>query len=532
MKFYTLLTTIFLLFTTNLSIGQATFDIHLEPFNINGFTGIQSFAFGQDDGKIVLIGGRKQGLHRRQPWASFDVAGNNTDILVIDPQAEEVWAATVNTLPTGLKEQLQSTNMEFYQAGDYLYIIGGYGFSATNNDHITYPNLTAIRVDSLINSIINGTSMTPHFRQITDDYFAVTGGQIGLLNDVYYLAGGQKFTGRYNPMNGPTFVQAYTNSIRRFKIIDDGVNLSFQDIGSWVDAMNLHRRDYNMLPQIFPNGNYGYTMFSGVFQQTLDLPFLNSVDFDSTGYAVNNTFTQYLNHYHSAKIAVYDADNEAMHNVFMGGIAQYYLDANDNLIQDDDVPFVTTIGRVSRFSDSTMTEEKLGNMPDLLGAGAEFVLAENVPTFGHDIIDLQALNGDSVLVGYVLGGIKSSQPNIFFINTGTESEAHSTLYKVYLISSGLTATKVTGPTKQLTSWEIYPNPVKDAFKFQFDLKANAKVEAYLSNVNSEIIMETNLGTLDAGEHEFTVTLEDQISGIYFMSILVNGRLFTKAILVE
>lgn len=532
MKLHHLLIVTFLLFTTNISIGQATFDIHLEPFNISGFTGIQSFAFGQDNGKIVLIGGRKQGLHRRQPWASFDVSGNNTDILVIDPQTEQLWAATVNTLPTGLKEQLQSTNMQFHQEGDYLYIMGGYGFSATNNDHVTYGNLTAIRVDSLINSIVNGTAIASHFRQISDDYFAVTGGQIGLLDGVYYLAGGQKFTGRYNPMNGPSFVQAYTNAIKRFTITDDGVNLSFQDMGSWVDAMNLHRRDYNMLPQIFPNGDYGFTMFSGVFQQTLDLPFLNSVDFDSTGYTVNNTFTQYLNHYHSGKMAVYDSTNKAMHNVFMGGIAQYYLDDNDNLIQDDDVPFVTTIGRVSRFADSTITEEKMGDMPDLLGAGAEFVMAENTPNFGHDIIDLQQLSGDSVLVGYVLGGIKSSQPNIFFINTGTESEAHSTLYKVYLIPSGLTATKVPEPTNHLTTWKIYPNPVKDSFKFQFDLEETAKVEAYLSDRTSEIIMETDLGTLAAGQHEFTVMLENQVSGIYFMSILVNGRLYTKAVLVE
>jgi hypothetical protein len=524
-------TTIFLLLI-QFTYAQADFNIHLEPFNINGFTGIQSFAFGQNEGKILLVGGRKDGLHQRQPFAAFDAAGNNTDILVIDPETEQLWTATLNGLPTAIKEQLQSTNMEFYQNGDYLYIIGGYGYSASNNDHITYDKLTAIHVPNLIAAIVNGATITPHFRQITNNLFAVTGGQIGQLNGVYYLAGGQKFTGRYNPMNGPSFVQAYTNAIKRFKIIDDGVNLSVQDLGNWNDAMNLHRRDYNMLPQIFPDGKYGFTMFSGVFQQTLDLPFLNTVDFDSTSYAVNNTFLQYLNHYHSAKMAIYDSSNAVMHNVFLGGIAQYYLDINGNLVQDNNVPFVKTIGRVSRFSDSTMTEERLSEMPDLLGAGSEFILAGSTPVFEHEIIDLQQLSGDTVLVGYVLGGIKSSQPNIFFTNNGTQSESHSTLYKAYLIPSGLTATKVPIQKEYLTEWIIFPNPVKDYFTFKFSLKEPAKVDAFLSDVDANIILDTTLDTLEAGNHEFTINLENPTPGIYFMSLSVNGRLYTKKILIE
>ena len=531
MMYRFLLVTTFLL-STVLAQSQATFNIHLEPFNINGFTGIQSFAFGQHNGKILLIGGRKDGLHRRQPWASFDVAGHNTDILVIDPETEQIWAASVNTLSTGLKEQLQSTNMQFYQDGNTLYVIGGYGFSSANNDHITHPQLTAIQVDACINAIVNNTSITPHIRQFTDDYFAVTGGQLGKLGDTYYLAGGQKFTGRYNPMNGPSFVQAYTNAIKRFKIVDNGINLNYQALASWTDAMNLHRRDYNMLPQIFPDGSYGFTMFSGVFQHTVDLPFLNSVDFDSTAYQVNNSFSQYLNHYHSAKIAVYDSTDKAMHNVFLGGIARYFLDDNGSLIQDDNVPFVKTIGRVSRFADSTMTETQIGIMPDLLGAGAEFILSDNTPQFEHEIVDLQQLTGDTVMIGYVLGGIKSSQPNIFFTNTGSESEAYSTLYKVYFIPSGITSTEVATPNEYLSDWSIFPNPAEEYFKFKINLEEPAVVDAYLSNVAGEVILETGLDTLAAGSHEFTVELESPESGVYFMSILVNGRLYTKQLIIK
>ncbi|MBK7883899.1 MAG: hypothetical protein IPJ81_08890 [Chitinophagaceae bacterium] len=54
------------------AISQTTpFNISLEPITITGLGGLQSFAFGQYDGKWLIIGGRLDGLHRRQPFAAF-----------------------------------------------------------------------------------------------------------------------------------------------------------------------------------------------------------------------------------------------------------------------------------------------------------------------------------------------------------------------------------------------------------------------------------------------------------------------------
>ena len=57
----------------------------------------------------------------------------------------------------------------------------------------------------------------------------------------------------------------YTNEIRTFKINDNGTDLIIYDYTATNDPDNLHRRDYNMSPQIFPNGELGFTAFSGVF---------------------------------------------------------------------------------------------------------------------------------------------------------------------------------------------------------------------------------------------------------------------------
>ena len=195
----------------------------------------------------------------------------------------------------------------------------------TEDEHITYPNLTAIDLDGLSNSIINGSDLTSSFRQISNINLAVTGGQLGNLDGTFYLCGGQYFEGRYNPMgpgSGPGFTQEYSDEIRTFEINDDGNNLLIENYSAQHDTENLHRRDYNMVPQIFPDGENGFTMFSGVFQEEIDLPFLNSVNIISSGYEVNNDFNQYLSQYHSAKIPIFDAINNTMHTLSLIHISE------------------------------------------------------------------------------------------------------------------------------------------------------------------------------------------------------------------
>ena len=74
-------------------MAQNQYDIKLKPIHITEMAGIQSYAFGQHDGKILIIGGRLDGLHRKQPWASFDEAGHNRQLWVIDPNKKKVWNA-------------------------------------------------------------------------------------------------------------------------------------------------------------------------------------------------------------------------------------------------------------------------------------------------------------------------------------------------------------------------------------------------------------------------------------------------------
>lgn len=494
--------------------GQnAPFNILLTPYSVTGLPGIQSYAIGKHNGKWLIVGGRLDGLHRRQPFAAFDVAGHNTDLVVVDPGAGLHWALPMTSLPVSIQEQLNSTNMEFYQQDSFLYCIGGYGYSNTMADHITYDKLTAINVPLVIDAVINGSPVTAFFRQITDSQFAVTGGRLDKIYNTWYLVGGQKFDGRYNPMNMPTFTQEYTNQIRKFLINDNGSAITITHFPAITDTNQLHRRDYNVIPQIMPNGEEGLTAFSGVFQSIADIPYLNAVNIDSTGFLINSSFSQYYNHYHCATIPLYSDSSGEMHNVFFGGIAQYY-DSMNVLVQDNNVPFVKTIARVTRDINGTMTEYKLpSEMPSLLGAGSEFISVEGLSEYNNHVLKLDSLTADTTWIGYIFGGISSTAPNIFFTNNGTQSSATNQLFKVFLVRNSLVG--IHQPNEQSRSslqMQVYPNPNNGEIRVKFNLLKKSGIKLSVRDMSGKIIIRKNLSQFEPGVHIISYRIENYADG--------------------
>ena len=392
-----------LLFLLPTGLLAQDFTLTVEPMSISNMPGIQSYAWAKYEGKWILLGGRTDGLHKRQANASFDQAGQNDFITVVDPITAQVWTASISTLAISIQEQLLSTNMEFIQADSFLYVVGGYGYSMTKGTHITHAVMSAIHLPSLLNHVVNGQSIQNDFRQISDTNFAVTGGYLNELNGVYHLTGGQRFDGRYNPMGHASYTQTYTNADRKFTLSDDGTNLSVNFLAEDFDPAVFHRRDYNVVPQIFPNGGEGLIAFSGVFQVQADLPFLTAVVIDSQSYRLENSFSQYYQQYHCAHIPLYSENNKAMHTLFLGGISQYY-DSAGTLVKDDNVPFVKSISRVTMDQNGLLKEYNMGiELPDYLGASAEFIPADNLPEFGNGVLKYDDLTADTTLIGYMVG---------------------------------------------------------------------------------------------------------------------------------
>lgn len=446
----------FFSFTTSLN-AQWDYRVEIKPMGLDNLPSLHSYVFAQLEDQYLVIGGRKDGIHPRQPGAAFDEANKNTMAYVIDVKNKQVYFASLSSLQTDIYEQLSSTNMNFHQEGDTLYIIGGYGYSGTAQDHITYPYLTTINVKETIDAIVHQQDVSGFISQIKHDSLAVTGGHLAHHEGTFYLVGGHRFDGRYNPMGHNTYTQQYTHEVRTFTIDNSGTNPVINNYASIHNEDHLRRRDYNLVPQIFEDGEFGFLISSGVFQKDVDLPFLYPVQVRKDKIVAVTDFNQYLSNYHSASVGLYDKQNKRMHSLFFGGLSQYDLE-NEKLIKDDQVPFVKTISLLTQSENGTYEEFKLGtSMPKLMGGGAEFFINQEIDQIQHEIIDINSFTEDSTTIGYIFGGIESNSANPFTDNTPQETKANSVMYEVRLILDKQSSINY---IQKVPGIKVFPNPVK------------------------------------------------------------------------
>lgn len=504
-------------------VAQAV-DVRVEPVQLPYFTGIQSYAWAMQDDHLIMIGGRLDGLHKRRPFESFDPAGNNAVIYVYDLESGEGFTADVNALPYPLSDQLESTNMEFYQDGETLFLVGGYGYGAQLQAHTTYPVITAVDLPCLITQMRGGAAPRSCFTWLEDERMAVTGGQLSKLDDGrFYLVGGQYFDGLYNPMgptHGPGFTQQYTDEVRRFSIeLQNGV-LSIEDYEAWHDELNLHRRDYNLTRVTRADGSKALIAFSGVFQHMVDLPFLNAVVIDTSGYRVDNDFTQYFNQYHSAHVTLHDGSKGENHVVFLGGIGQFYLDAEGKMIEDQEVPFVKTISGVTMSVSGELREWALTEtMPGYLGAGAEFIPNQEILDADGLIRMDDWVQNREYLLGYLVGGIDSDVANGFFLN-GDFSSANTQVLGVYgrLATTGSSDRSYHPNPLQLAAW---PNPATNEVNVSIDVPEAGTVYFYLQDTQGRIIFDWESEATSPGKFETTLRLPDVHPGNYLLGMSFN-----------
>jgi hypothetical protein len=329
-------------------------------------------------------------------------------------------------------------------------------------------------------------------------------------------------------MGNPTYTQTYTNQIRKFTINNSGSQLSYANYSAITDPIHLRRRDYNLLPQIFPDRTQGYTISSGVFQMTTDLPFLYPVDITENGYTPVTAFNQYLSNYHSAEACLYDSLNNEMHSLFFGGMSQYYYQ-NGALVQDSRVPFVTTISRLTRLSDGTLHEFQLPvSMPALQGASAEFIPNIDLPHYPSEIIKLSNISQDTILIGHILGGIYSPTLNPFSVNQTNTTHADNTIYAVKLIRNVPVVIQQIEGNNPYT-FSVYPNPAIDVFNIEIN-NSNWSEAYYMLSTPAGKILET--GTLireDPAMKKFSISVDGiGASQTIFITVVLDNTYFLTA----
>lgn len=498
------------------------FEVQLKSVTVDDLDGLHSYAFGQADGKWLLVGGRLDGLHARQPFNAFPASSNNTELLVVDPANNQVWRADISSLSTSMAEQLQATNFCFHQIADTLYIVGGYAYSSSAADHITFPYLTTILVSEVIDAIVSNADPSPFIRQVEDQRMAVTGGHLAHLNNKLMIVGGHRFDGRYNPMGHNTYVQSYTNAIRSFEVNNSGNSPSINNYTESIDQAHLHRRDYNLVPQLFGDGSFGYMISSGVFQVNVDLPFLYPVEITGTGHQARTGFNQYLSNYHSATATLYDSTSSKNYSIFFGGMARYQY-INGELVSDDQVPFVKTISVLARNGQDELEELVLPiEMPALQGASAEFIPNPELDYIENEIALVRSDKSDSVLLGHIFGGIHSTQNNPFSNNNTAATTADDVMLEVWLRTDVPLSAKAILGTHSFEA-ELYPNPV-NAGPIQASLNVPHDGSAYLLITDQQGRMVNNLTIHDlkTGMNSFTLLQAESLdSGSYHFTFIFD-----------
>lgn len=436
--------------------SQLPFTIKIKRADFSLPIGFHSGASAIYEGKWLFIAGRTNGLHGfANDDDNFPTDKQNTNVIVVDPHKKKVYKKSLSDPSSGLTQEqidlLSVTSPQSYQWKNTLYVSGGYGVDTATGQFSTKDCLSAINIPGLIHWVIEPSrreTAAEHIRQIFDPLFQVTGGAMFRVNDdLSLLIFGQNFSGFYeDSSNGQ-----YTQQVRRFRLIDNGVELAVvpKHPIPRVPNPNYRRRDLNVVPIIQKVKEYYIPMFtalSGVF--TLDtgvwtVPVLIYPDGSSSMADPNDpeTFKQGMNNYVSATIGLYSKKMGDMFEILLGGISFGFFE-NGVFTTDSEIPFINQVTTVKINKKGEFKQYLMDNQypriiskgpnpgnPLLFGSGAEFMLAEDIPIFKNGVIKYDSIPKKRTLLGYIVGGIQSTLPNT---NVITDSTASAYIFEVFL----------------------------------------------------------------------------------------------------
>ncbi len=515
--------------------GIDSIGLEIELMDFPTMPALHSYASAQHENYWVFIGGRRDGLHGQFPATSYNLNSANDSIYIVDINTLDIWSYPTNNFPTTIKNQFNAANFQNYNENESMWIIGGYGWSEGENKKISFPYLTEIEIEPFIDAIKVGNDPLPFIHQIQDDRLAITGGNMSKLGDYFYLVMGHNFSRDYNSFDKFSYDQVYANDIKKFTMSYDGNGIlnGINDYEAEEDTMHYHKRDFNLVPFIQADRNPALMAYSGVFQYTSNLPWLDCVAISESGNYVYEGFEQLLSQYHCPTLPIYDSLHNNMQTIFFGGMGLYHWYENEPVIVDSLIPFVKTISTVIRKADGSMKEELLPiTMPELEGTNAHFFYTTDAPIYSNGILDLNKLSdGQKTLVGYIHGGIIADEPNVFEIIGSGFSSASNRIYKVYITRTADVETAIHSPSliSPISNISLGPNPCYDQLNISFDFNIGPYIEYELWNIKGQSVIPPKRIN-SKGNTTVSLDMKNLANGYYYLS-LKNGS-YLRTFLIE
>lgn len=453
--------------TTGATPAAIPYSIALEGFSINGFPGLHSAVVAGAPEKLLMIGGRRNGLHGfpgdrgPQGGPSFPKTEANDTIYALDLKNRKLLGtAQVNSLPPKVASQFKATNMEYQLLNGWLYIVGGYGPDPKTGTLRALGYVTVVNFEALAGAVINNQPLVAAFAsaniiQFDHPALAITGGDLDLLPDAsgatdFVLAFGQQYDGEYT-LGGSQANQNYSDGVRVIQFTYPANSAKPSAVkfltsvpsppGTQMDPESqYHRRDFTMKASLDASGKRLLVVYGGVFKGGRFEGFLNPLVIGSGSNTVtvtpNTSTTQLLSQYDTAAIQLFDnrSGSGTIYTTFFGGISQYYWDSAANSLKRDTMdlskgidglPFINSISTLKMPTGNDTGIQYLhtgqafppassvptcSNAPaNYGGSESKFVVGSGVPTATDGVLQLSAINNTSV-VGYVVGGIASTAP--------------------------------------------------------------------------------------------------------------------------
>jgi hypothetical protein len=410
-------------------------NITLVPVNSSALPALREPIVATSAGSWLIMSGALGGFH--------DFNNNfNPNISVYNPNTQQINSVSVSStnLPIALKNQLASSDPEFLQDGNTLYVIGGF-YTPDNVNWTTLNTITAINISGMMNAVINGQTNLAAFVATNSiiPQFKVAGGQLGKIGSNFYLTFGQDCEGAYCATS-----QTYTNSIYQF--ITDPTLATTAIINTVsrpdLDGSGFRRRDYTLAPFMLGSTPTLFAMGGPFTPGNEANVWTNGINFNANLQANINFINQQANQYSSPNLSMYSTNSNVSYVATFSGLSNLYW-STSGLVYDNTTPYGNILDLIT--SDASGNVQEYANMQPLcsgqplasclyMGLAGQFIpVANNYDS--RSILQLDQLPQNSpTLVGYVYAGLVSSARNIFV--TPDPTTASNQVYAVYVTPAG------------------------------------------------------------------------------------------------
>jgi hypothetical protein len=198
------------------------------------------------------------------------------------------------------------------------------------------------------------------------------------------------------------------------------------------------------------------------------------------------------------------------------------------LVQDNNVPFVNTISRTTRFADGSLQEYQLPEtMPGLKGASAEFIPNKSLPHFSNEVIKLNEITANEFIIGHIVGGLTSPSANPFSVNNTSTTSANATIYEVKLMrNTALGVQTIEG--KNPFSMTVAPNPTENnKVRINFKMAYATTIDYFVSTMNGKIVLDGEIEDSTKGDNSMNFELDGISNQTVIITFIFDNKFYVS-----